>query len=318
MSNILFISPHFFDYHERLIQELKRQNYNVFWYADRPSETFFSKVFIRLNKKILKNKIDKYVDFIIAEQSNANIDVVLIILGQSFSKYHIESMRKKFSNAKFIYYAWDSIKNFSSIEEIYSLFDYSFSFDKHDCEKTGMKFLPLFYSNEYVSVEEKKYDYSIIMTIKKGKLFNLNRVLSKLPNNLNGYHYLYLQSKLVFLYYKLFLKEFRGAKMSDFMYKPLASSEVKEIMSKSKVVIDCQMFNQNGLTIRTFETIRMGCKLITTNNNVAEYDFYAPQNIHIIGQEKIGNSFFDTKFDIKYSLSDKYSIESFVKNILNN
>ncbi len=316
MSNILFISPQFFNYHIVIKKELESLGYNVFWYSDRPSDNFISKCLIRLNKNFYKKKTKKYINKIIEENVDKKIDYVFVIFGQSFSKEDIIKLKDSFKEAKFIYYAWDSSKNFPVIKEIYSLFDKSYSFDKEDCKDLDMEFLPLFYSNEYIT-NNVEYDCSIIMTIKPGKLDNLKMVLKKLPVELKVYKHLYIQSKLVYLYFKLTRKEFRKTKMSDFKYKRIDEQETNLIASKSKVVIDCQMKDQNGLTIRTFETLHLNKKLITTNKNIKEYDFYSPENIKIITEnEIIEKDFFEKEFDEKYKLSNTYSLNSFVNKLL--
>ena len=61
MANVLFISPEFFDYQIRLTNEMERLGHNVFWYSDRPKNSFLSKALIRLNKNLLKKKTNKYI-----------------------------------------------------------------------------------------------------------------------------------------------------------------------------------------------------------------------------------------------------------------
>ena len=47
---------------------------------------------------------------------------------------NVEFLRNKYDKAEFVYYTWDSIKNFPQIESIYKLFDRSYSFDKQDTD----------------------------------------------------------------------------------------------------------------------------------------------------------------------------------------
>ena len=47
-----------------------------------------------------------------------------------------------------------------------------------------------------------------------------------------------------------------------------------DVVRSSRAVLDIQHFKQTGLTMRTLETLGAGKKLITTNPDVKEYDFY--------------------------------------------
>ncbi len=318
MANVLFISPDFFNYYQNISNELNKLGYEVTWYNDRPSNSFISKAIIRMNKKMLKKKIDKYLDNILKENKDKDFAYVLFIFGQSFEKRHIKKIREAYPNAKFIYYAWDSIGAFPFIKELYTEFDVAYSFDDVDCEKYGFKFLPLFYSNQKIECETK-YDCCAIQTIKVGKLENYEKIKSILPENVKMFSYLYLQSKLVYLYYRLKYKIFKKYKINDFKYKTLTREETNKISNESKVIIDCQMRNQIGLTIRTFEALHLKKKLITSNKNIMKYEFYTPNNIYIINdenKEKIPNEFFEKEFDDSFELSNNYSLENFVKQLL--
>lgn len=317
MKKILFISPDFFDYYLDIKKELENQGFEVTWFNDRPSNSLFTKAIIRLNKKVLNKKIEKYIDSILETAKNENFEYVLILFGQSFSKKHIQTFRKVLPNARFIYYTWDSCATFPFILEIYKEFDIAYSFDDSDCEKYGFKHLPLFYSNEKLDIQVE-YDAASILTIKRGKLDNYHKIESILPNDILVYKYLYLQSKMVYLYFKIRYKEFRHARLKDFNYTKLSRKTTNKIFASSKVIIDCQMENQNGITMRTFEALHLNKKVITTNSNIKKYDFYTPNNIFIVDDQakKIPEEFFNSEFDTNYALSEKYSLKHFVEQLM--
>lgn len=319
-KNILLICPSFFDYYKDIAFSLQKLNYKVFWYDDRPSSSLLSKAMIRLNKSLQKFKIQKYLNEIISQTNGINFSYVLIILGQCFSADDISLLKAFHPESQFIYYTWDSIKNFPSSLEIAKKCDSAFSFDNEDCKKYGLKLLPLFFTKKY-SKSESKYTFSTILTIKPGKLSNYKMIREHIPSLYynNSFEYLYLQSKLVFYYFKHKYPEFKSAKANDFKYKKLNRETYYNIICHSKVVIDCQMNNQIGLTMRTFEALSQKKKLITTNQNIKNYDFYSPQNIFVVNKEtkEIPSSFFDINFDDKYTLSNIYYIDNFVRRLLN-
>lgn len=315
-KKMLFISPCFFDYYKDLISEFNNIGIDVTWFNDRPSENFVSKALIRINKKISFMKNNRYFKSIRKACQNNKFDYVLVIFGQFFCKRYIFELRKLQPTAKFIYYTWDSAENYSVIKEISDLFDQKFSFDPVDCEKYGFKFLPLFYCNEHTN-DTVKYDALSIYTVKPGKMKNYKMVRSILPSYFKIYEHLYLQSRLIFLFYKLrYAEEFKGYRMKNFKYKKISRDEVNKLMNQSKIIIDCQMKNQNGLTMRTFETLHLSKKLITTNNSIKKYDFYNEDNILIVDDDlkEIPQEFINSSFNDKNDLGN-YSIKKFVERI---
>ena len=318
MKNVLFISPSFFDYYIEIKNKIEETySCNVYWFEDRPSQNFLSKAIIRINKKLLFLKNNKYFKKIKKFAVEKNIDTVFVIFGQFLSKKYVLELKKALPNAKFIYYVWDSLKNYKVIKEIYDLFDERFSFDPDDCKEYNFRFLPLFYEKNEIATSNIKYDAVSIFTVKPGKLSNYEMVLEKLPKNINMFSFLYIQSKLVYIFYKLFhRKEFKKYKMKDFKYKKMSKDEFYEYIRQSKCVIDCQMTNQKGLTMRTFEALGFHKKLITSNDNICDYDFYNSNNIIVCTKdEKVPIDFIESEFDYSHSIGDEFSLDSFVKKI---
>ena len=62
-------------------------------------------------------------------------------------------------------------------------------------------------------------------------------------------------------------------------FKSLSSNEIVSYYDRSNIVLDISHPGQSGLTMRTFETIGAGKKLITTNADIKNYPFYNPENI---------------------------------------
>lgn len=319
MKNILFIAPTFFDYYKDIKTQFEREGYNVVYFDDRPSKHFISKALIRLNKNSQKRKITKYVDTILNSVEHIKLDIVFIILGQSFSRDCIIRIKEAHPEAKYIYYSWDSVKNFPNILEFRDCFDKVYHFDNRDSKEFGFELLPLYYSNK-INEQEPVFSFSAVFTVKKGKLKKFLKIMELIPNDVkkNGFVYLYLQSRLVYFFYKLKYKEFRKSWLKDFRFKKLSKEEFYDIMAKSKVIIDVQMKSQSGLTMRTLEALHAKKKLITTNPNVMDYEFYSPKNICVINKNHnyLPSDFFDAPFDKKHGVTRNYSLKAFVQTIL--
>ena len=323
MKKVLFISTTFNTYYKDIIETFKDNHFSVDWYSDRPSNSIASRALIRINPKLLKNKIKKYEKKILEETKNTEYDLVFVILGQSFTDYFWKELRNNQKKAKFIYYLWDSSSNFKCIINNYMYFDKTYSFDKNDCNQYGFSFLPLFYTTQF-DVENRninpKFDYSYIGTVKPGRYDKVNQILSQLDKHkMCGFKYFYLHSKKVLSYYKLkYKKEFKKVNVNDLNYELLSKEKCFEFENDSKIIVDVQQPGQLGLTIRTFEAMGMKKKLITTNADVENYDFYNENNIYIIKDGKIdfNNIFFHSDYMEINEIRKKYSISNWLMNLI--
>lgn len=318
--NVLLIMPSFFEYHNKIIECMKKKNICVKWYNDSIPFSLSERVFKKVFKLNFKRKFDKYIDNIIVSNKGQKFDkVILIFGGNRFNYSTILKLKKSFSSAQFIYYAWDSIANFPNILEFYNLFDVKYSFDLLDCKRYGMRFLPLFYTEDNIDAEAQiKYDYSIVMSFYIKKARNYNLLCKSIPQDLCYNKCLYLKHKSSFFINKiLHPKLYSKYKLNDFIYKPLTKNESDLIFRQSKVIVDCPLENQNGLTIRVFEALYKHKKIITTNVNIKEYEFYSDNNIFIVNDgKKIPIEFFSTPYDNRFEISNDYCIDSFVDKLL--
>lgn len=321
MKRVLFISPNFFSYSEIIKKKLIEKGYEVDWFDDRPSTNIIDKCILRVNRNLLKSKIKRYFyNNIYKSMEEKKYDIVFVILGQSFNQEMFNDLRKINPNARYVLYLWDSVKNFPHILDLSKAFDETYSFDNLDCEKYNFKFLPLFYNEEKKDNSNIKYDVTFIGTIKKGKLSQFKKIEKELNNQYsNNYFYLYLQSKLVYLYNKILNKEFKHSNIKDFKYKKISYDENNRLILNSKIILDIPMANQNGLSMRTFECLGYHKKLITTNSNVKNYDFYKEENIYYFDGNEIdfNNIFFNSEYqELDEEILNKYSLDRFIKELV--
>ncbi len=317
MKRVLFISPAYFSYEKIIKEKLIEKGFIVDWFDDRPKMTIVGKGIFRLFPFVLKRKAKRYINKIIKTTKNIEYDYVFSILGQAFTAKSIDRLRKAQPKAKYILYMWDSIQTFPNTLKFCNKFDVCYTFDNLDAQQYNFKFLPLFiYSYEFNSKKEI-YDACFIGTIKKGKYKMVSSIVSQLrENGKNVFCYMYLQSKIVYFFYKITDKEFRKTKINDFKYKKMPLEEVTKISNSSKYIIDCPMKNQNGLSMRTFECLGSGKKLITTNINIVNYDFYNEYNILVWSLYEKNHLFFDETYQkIDDQILKKYSIENWINKI---
>lgn len=320
--NILLFAPRFYNYKAHIVEELKRKGHEVFerWSALYGKDfTLATNAIKEIHPKYLIKKYGAYIDKVIDELKDTKIDVVIVIHGVLvFSPETVDKLRAAFKDAKFIYYAWDSFCNCPQPLSFYKKFDVAFSFDRSDAENYGLRFLPLFYPNDPIKIETE-YDYCIINSYSANRAENYFRIKKVLPEGLKGREYLYMRRKAKYFYQKtIHPKAYVGLKLKDFEPKRLSREDTYSLMARSKVVVNCPIGKQSGMGFAVFEALRLERKFVTTIEAVKQFDFYTPDNIFVVDDktEAIPKSFFDTPFNTKYRLSDKYSPESFVNQLL--
>lgn len=321
-KKILFFSANFFGYQNEIMKSLIELGAEVDFYDERPKNTFWTKALIRLDKRIVKQKIEKYYGSIIADISERNYDYVFFLKAEGINLKMLNELKRAQSQAKFILFMWDSIKNSSSdIETFFPLFNKILSFDRKDAEKHDvLVFRPLFYINDYRRIAKEKsvvkYDVTFIGTGHTDRYALVSKIKSICEEkNLSSYFFVYLQDIRIYLARKIFKKSYRKAKKEDFKFNPLNKNEIIEIIKKSNCILDIQRVVQSGLTMRTLEVLGAEKKLITTNEDIVNYDFYNENNIYVIDREnpEIPMDFIKSEYqEIETDVYNKYSIGSWL------
>ena len=118
----------------------------------------------------------------------------------------------------------------------------------------------------------------------------------------------------------MFVPEFKDAKSSEFKFIPLSEQENLAVIKKSNTVFDMQHNQQSGLTMRTIETLGAKRKIITTNRNIKNYDFYNENNILVMDNNTLEDieQFIKNKYEpISEAIYEKYSLHRWIVAIIN-
>lgn len=324
---LLLIMPRFFNYPQVITEELNIMGYEVDFFDDRPSTKAWVKAAIRINKNIIHQYIQKYFDRVMETVSGKKYDVVFLISGQSlsFSEDMIQKIKDCQPQARFVLYQWDSHKNFPYIKQVQKFFDKCYSFDTRDIEENvQLKFLPLFYCKNYENIGKKniqefKYDFCFVGTAHPKK-YKFIKIMSHQLKEVypNQFIYFFFPSRSVFFYRKIMNKELRKAHYNEFHYVHLKGKEMNEVYESSRCVLDSPQAGQLGLTIRVLEALGAKKKLITTNQDVVNYDFCRPENIYVFNDTfNLSDDFFTKPYvEVDNKIYEKYSLKSWLMEIL--
>lgn len=323
-KNLLLIMPNFFDYPQAISEELVRMGYEVDFFDDRPSTSGLVKAIIRVKKELIGHYIAKYFEKVMEVVRSKKYDVVFLISGQSlsFSEEMIKQIKDEQPQAQYILYQWDSLKNFPYIENIEPFFDRCYSFDKVDVQSNPtLRFLPLFYTRRYENIgklkkDSFKYDFCFVGTAHPKK-YKFIKIMSEQLKSVypSQFIYFFFPSRLVFFYRKIMNPELENARYSEFHFESLSGKQMDETYFDSRCVLDSAQEGQLGLTIRVFEALGAKKKLITTNEDVLNYDFYEPENIYVYDGKKIDlrNTFFTHPYkELDKTIYEKYSLRQWL------
>ncbi len=293
----------------------------VFFHSDRLSERIFVKAISRLIPRLLWQYSSIVFSRWLRENNIRNCDVVFVIKGEGLSPSFIREMKILNPRAWFVHYQWDSLTNVKNSESKLGLFDYVASFDPRDCEKhSSIEYQPTFFCNE---VRPFQSDLSVsgllfVGTINGDRPRVLANILRTTGGKINFDYSLFARSRIELAIRWFTDRSFRVIDSSRIVFKPVTREEIQRRTGKCVAVLDIQHNNQSGLTLRTFETLLAGKKLITTNSAISSHDFYDPSIICIIDRNDpiIPSDFFKS---LPYCMPDefykRYSLRGWLERI---
>lgn len=315
-KSILMVSVKFFNYESLIKKELEIMGAYVDLFDERPSNSFYSKAIIRIKKKLYQRKIHKHFQSIIEKIRQNNYDYFFLIKGEAIPVFFLDFLKSNYPRIVFIYYTYDSFKNNPNGIDILRFFDKKFTFDRDDAKKHNISFRPLFFASEYATINNAienffEYDLSFVGTAHSDR-YNLSQKIANWCEEakLNMFNFYYSPSKILFNLKKITDKNFVSFDRNKISFKSMTHQEIVSVYKKSKTILDINHPGQNGLTMRTFETLGSGRKLITTNADIKNYPFFNTNNIFIIDRNnpELKSEFFTANFekienDLYFSMS---------------
>jgi len=328
-KRILFLCAPFFNYYQHIIKELEEIGFLVDYYNDRPSDSQLLKGLIRLFPTFLTSTVDKYFEKLLHTLEGKTYDIILIVNNKVLTESFLDQLHKENPNGYFIFYTWDSIKFYPNTVNILSYFDIAYSFDQHDTKSIhGLNHLPTFYTNVYKEIghntnHEKDsdftYDLLSVGTAHPNRYIIIKKLIPFMASKELNFNSIMFIEPIRFVYNKLFVRDFKQAKLGDFKFKKVSEDEMISLFTHSKAIFDVPYVGQNGLTLRTLEALGAQRKLITYNKSVMEYDFYNENNVLVLNDKNwsmIPDFLKKTYIELDQNIYDKYSIQAWVRKLL--
>jgi hypothetical protein len=316
-QRILIISSKLFGYQERIVERLKYYGAFVSFLDGRLDNSFFTKAIMRYCPFIYKSKITNYYNNSIKDV----FDQILIISPEYLSVNIIHILKKKSKALWLILYMWDSFLNKKNVSDAIKYSDKVLTFDPDDARRLNIFLRPLFFSSgkQGKKAYDDEIDISFIGTGHSDRAKIIEKIKEQcLKLELKYYFYLYLQNKIVYYFHKITNRHFKQIKKTYFYFKHIDYDEYIKISENSKAIIDIEHPKQKGLTMRTFEVMGKEKKLITTNKNIKNYDFYNISNILVIDRSSpiIDKNFINRDYQpLPANVYYKYSLDGLLEDI---
>lgn len=313
--------PYFYNYEKDIKACLERAGAEVFLFdTNLHAHSLFNKLLMFYTKKLRDRLVLEYYEKMISAVPG-DIDMVFVIKGQWMTDEVLQKLRKSFSRAEFRIYQWDSIATFPDQERINPHFDRIFTFDPVDSENRKWIYRPLFFKKEEcVRSEDKRYDLIFLCSMHTRRmqiLIALKALAERYGKSLFGYIYV---PRLQYIKEAVLKRNplYRGAAKS-LHFDSLSMDKTNDIYNHTRCFVDYTFPQQNGLSMRTIESVGHRCKLITNNRHVMDTNFYDPANVYIYDPDNfsVPVEFIEEPYrDIDESVYERYSLEGFLSDIL--
>jgi hypothetical protein len=322
-ARVLFFGPKMFNYEREIIHALEAGGAVVTYMNDKPWEAAWLKALLRLFPRLAWIKADEIYSRWLETDAPPAIDIVLVIKGEGLSPRMLQRLRHKYPAARFVLYLWDSVSNVRGVESKFPAFDTLYSFDPDNCRThRQLHYRPLFFLEQYRSSSSGQ-----IAGTRCFFLGTLNgdrpRVLRKLADTLQRFaefdYWLFVRSDLELRLRRVFDRSLRGLDSSRLIRKPMTPADIAARLATAAAVVDIEHPKQAGLTMRTFEVLASGRKLITTNRRIAEEEFFDPTRILIIDRERpeVPESFLRSEVaPLRPEFFARYSIQGWLEELL--
>lgn len=246
---------------------------------------------------------------------NGKLDYALFIRPDLFPLELVELTRTICPNM--VAYQWDGMARFAKIDEYISLFNRFFVFDPHDAQNPKYAHLQ--------STTNFYFDCLLEKTSNNGKMYFVGAQQKNRQNMIIKFAK-YAQQKQWDLDFSIYVwdkqthKEMKHYPSNiQFIEKTSLFADNLHNVLKSSVLVDFLDNVHHGLSFRSFEALGYRKKLITTNTQIAHYDFYHPHNIYIWDGEHFDGieEFLAMPYhELSPEIYEKYSFGNWIRYVL--
>lgn len=274
------------------------------------------RVFFKVNNYPIKADEENFKKFCKKSLKNLpqkKFDYCLVIRGDLIPEFVIKHARS-ISN-KMVDFQLDGLSVSSKILDYQKYFDDIFVFDPEDVKRHpsyNLVFLPNCYFGETDFTKPSEIDLLYIgqfIEKRHQQLSSIHNYLEAQQMHYSSHTSLYQGRDFIPLHHKILHHKFSTTYQENI-----------DFVKKSKTLIDFKRDEHDGLSLRFFEAMQYGKKIITDNFSVKNYDFYHPNNIFVTNYVNLEGlvDFLQSPYQsLPSELVEKYSFKNWINTILN-
>lgn len=262
MRALLIMQKSFYSFTEIIADELNRKGYDVTIANDEYPSNNFGKIIGKLRFHLLLS-FWTYRVFDKRILVGRKFDLVFIIKGRGMSPRLVTRLRK--DGTRVVAFNWDSFSYNPSPIVWYKYVSKYCTFDYADSEKYKISQVDLFSALPSVENSKKrKYSISVIQRSHSGRIKFINNILGIIGTT-NCYIHIYESNVFSFILNALSNPVLYFKYKKYIHFKSLKYRDYAEIMRESDFTVDYATPKQTGITMRCFEALASGTKIITNN-----------------------------------------------------
>lgn len=306
---ILLLSSSFFGYSKRVADNIRKCRHIVDEIYAYPV-SYLDRILKKSHLKDYNRTIRDYCEKKYAEIKENQYDKIVVFGGGTPYSF-IEMLKTRYSSSELVLYLSADMSSYGFSSDYLSLFDRKLSYSLTDSEIYGFEYRPWFYTDKKTS--HKDIDVSFVGSIHPIRLDILEKINHYEDVSSNFYIY---TDRLSYLKYFINWHNLRHS----IHFTGLPYDAYIDVLSRSKATLDIPECGQNNITTRPIEALATNTKIITTNKNVVNYDFYCSENILIVdnnfNMEKMISWLNSPYSFMDNTILEKYNINSFVTSLL--
>lgn len=245
---------------------LRKYKKNLYYFEYKISQLFEKKMGFRLGA---------YSDNI------QNIKGTVVVFDGETTVFFLKWLKENNPDTRLIYYYWNAITKYSIMPEEISKLGYEvWSFDPEDCERYGIRYNKEFFCDSWYKglkrQEDFSYDISFIGRDKNGRMNEILMLKQMIGNDFRW--------DLYFTAGKWWKGFFNKRYQAYLTYDQMINRQ-----HKAKAVLDFASNKQSSITLRFYDALCNGQKVITNNKNIINDPIYNKENIFVLGIDDLQN-----------------------------
>lgn len=316
---VLFVGIDYYGYTAKIIREFEALGAAVS-YIDIQPRGFWMNVYRTLMPDAYRRTVDVRHAALVEATAGAAYDRVVFLQVHQFAEANLARLKVLQPDATFVLYNWDALTTHDYLPKV-AFFDHVFTFDQRDATAHGFGYLPLFCVREMQDLDRTGAPARSVYTV--GNIVNPRRYdaikafEAYCAENAIRFEAFMKMSPVVYL---RFLR--RGRIPRGVSLRSIDPAAFRAMIERSAATFDFANHQaQSGHTMRTFENLCGGKKIITNNRFVREEAFFSDERFLVYdGQDRFDFTgvaeFLDAGLADRDADYPEYHIQAFARQLM--